>query len=140
MIDINDFYIGLRKINAIRIHKREDKIQIKEENLGQPINIGIMVDNDKKKIWINAFYKLSSIKEIDIEIDIEFAGHADLNMSFDTEGAEDITKSQQFKNFVDTTLAPKILKELDKILYKVYDIMNAEYKTILKQDHEKDNI
>lgn len=132
MVEMDNFYIGLRKVDITRNRKSEDILRL-PDHVQHQINVGLRLEKDKKKIFINVFYRLSPAEEPYVDMYIEFIGHAGLNIPFDPISDEDIIKSPQFKKFVDVTLSPKILEELDRILPAIYNIMNVEYKSIIKK-------
>lgn len=139
-LEMEDFSLQLRKINAIKIYheKDESKIEVSKEEKTKRLlhEVGIHIkkkDIQDKKLQLKVIYRVPSASESNVEIDAEFIGSISLNEPLDNKGEEDFEKSPRFKEFLDKILTPKIFKELDNILSPLYNSMNVEYQSMYKK-------
>lgn len=145
VLEIEDFSFHLRKINAIKISHQKDKLkkevfkEKKTKRLLQEVAIHLKkkeIKEQDKILELRVDYRVPSISKSGIEIDAEFIGLISLNEPLEIEGEEDIIKSPQFQAFLDKILAPKIFKELDKILSSLFNSMNVEYEFMCQKIKE----
>lgn len=125
---LENFNLELRKINAIKINRSKKLYIPGEKTITQEVHVGLILEKDKKRIQINVFFRIPSRSELDTEIDAEFIGYAEMKEPVDIKDDEDIKKSPQLKDFIDTVLSLKITNELDRILSSIYDAMKVGYK------------
>lgn len=145
VLEMEDFSFHLRKINAIKIHHEKDKPKKevskkkKTKRLLQEVAIHLKqkeIQEQDKKLELRVDYRIPSISKSDVEIDAEFIGSISLNEPLEIEDEEDLEKSPRFKEFLDKILAPKIFKELDKILSPLFNSMNVEYESMSQKIKE----